>query len=217
MVLLQQSHEEGVRMGRRLWAAVIASVAMLVFAGAAQAAQHTTVTETAHIHGAFAEPNFDANPCTGAAIANFSAFGNVVEHETLFIEDGQVTEVWAMFTETGKVAITDANGVSFTGHFTVWGTSTSTRRTRTTLSRSRSGWWARTAQASSRTRCSTSRSTRTAPSPSTSTRCGSPAVSRGKSLSGIASLPLPARDPEVLRLRSCLSSRPTHGPRSACN
>ena len=108
-------------MRRRLRAAVIASVAMLVFAGAAQAAQHTTVTETAHIHGAFVEPEFGANPCTGAAIANFSAFGNVVEHETFFIEDGQMTEVWATFTETGKVAITDANGVSFTGHFTVWG------------------------------------------------------------------------------------------------
>ena len=32
-----------------------------------------------------------------------------------------MTEVWATFTETGKVAITDANGVNFTGHFTVWG------------------------------------------------------------------------------------------------
>jgi hypothetical protein len=32
-----------------------------------------------------------------------------------------VTEVWATFTETGKVSVTDANGVSFTGHFTVWG------------------------------------------------------------------------------------------------
>ena len=60
-------------MGRRFCAAVIMAVAMLIFAGAAQAAQHTTVTETNHIHGAFAEPNFDANPCTGAPIANFSA------------------------------------------------------------------------------------------------------------------------------------------------
>ena len=108
-------------MGRRLCAAVAMAAAMLIFAGAAQAAQHTTVTETNHIHGAFAEPNFDANPCTGAAITNFSAFGNVVEHETLFIEDGQVTEVWATFTETGKVSATDASGVTFTGHFTVWG------------------------------------------------------------------------------------------------
>ena len=108
-------------MRRRLCAAVIAAAAMLMFTGVAQAAQHTTVTQTNHIHGVFAEPNFDANPCTGAPITNFSAFGNVVEHETFFIEDGQVTEVWATFTETGKVSATDANGVSFTGHFTVWG------------------------------------------------------------------------------------------------
>jgi hypothetical protein len=32
-----------------------------------------------------------------------------------------MTEVWATFTETGKVALTDANGVSYSGHFTVWG------------------------------------------------------------------------------------------------
>ena len=108
-------------MGRRLCAAVIMAAAMLIFAGAAQAAQHTTVTVTHVTHGAFVEPEFNGNPCTGAAIAHFSAFGTVLEHVTYFIEDGQMTEAWGTFTETGKVAITDANGVSFTGHFTVWG------------------------------------------------------------------------------------------------
>src|SRR6185436_3055042 len=98
-------------MGRRLCAAVAMAAAMLIFAGVAQAAQHTTVTETHLTHGAFVEPEFGANPCTGAAIANFSAFGTVLEHETYFIEDGQVTEVWATTTETGKVSITDSNGV----------------------------------------------------------------------------------------------------------
>jgi hypothetical protein len=96
------------------------AVAMLMFAGAAQAAQHTTVTVTHVTHGAFVE-DFDANPCSGAAITSFSAFGTVLEHVTYFIEDGQMTEAWGTFTETGKVAITDANGVRFAGHFTVWG------------------------------------------------------------------------------------------------
>jgi hypothetical protein len=121
MVAVHRLTTMGFLMGRRLCAAMLGVAAILMFAGAAQAAQHTTVTETDHIHGVFAEPNFGANPCTGAALVNFSAFGNVVNHETLFIEDGQVAEVWATFTETGKVSATDANGVSFTGHFTVWG------------------------------------------------------------------------------------------------
>jgi hypothetical protein len=106
---------------RRLCAALLGVAAMLMFAGAAQAAQHTTVTQTDHIHGVFAEPNFAGNPCTGAHFTSFSAYGNVVNHVTLFIEDGKVANVWATFTETGKVSATDANGVSFAGHFTVWG------------------------------------------------------------------------------------------------
>ena len=108
-------------MNRRFTAAMLGVAAMLMCAAAAQAAQHTTVTQTEHVHGVFAEPEFDANPCTGAALTNFSALGNVVEHETFFIEDGQMTEVWATFTETGKVSATDENDVTFTGHFTVWG------------------------------------------------------------------------------------------------
>jgi len=74
-----------------------------------------------HIHGVFTEPNFTANPCTGSPIASFDAFGNVVNHVTFFLEDGQMTEVWATFTETGKVSITDAAEVAYAGHFTVWG------------------------------------------------------------------------------------------------
>jgi hypothetical protein len=82
---------------------------------------HQTVTETDHIHGAFTEPMFDVNPCTGAAITSFDADGNVVNHVTYFVEDGQMTEVWATFTESGKVTLTDANAVTYSGHFTAWG------------------------------------------------------------------------------------------------
>jgi hypothetical protein len=107
----------------RRWALVLAGpvVALAAFASPAAAANHTTVTETDHVHGAFTEPEFNVNPCSGAAITSFAADGNVVEHITYFLEDGQMTEVWATFTETGKVAITDAAGVSYSGHFTVWG------------------------------------------------------------------------------------------------
>jgi hypothetical protein len=85
------------------------------------AAGHQTVTETDHIRGAFTEPMFDVNPCTGAAITGFAAYGNVVNHVTYFVEDGQMTEAWGTFTETGKVTLTDANAVTYSGHFTAWG------------------------------------------------------------------------------------------------
>ncbi len=85
------------------------------------AGTHQTVTETDHVHGAFTEPMFDVNPCTGVAITSFDAVGNVVDHVTYFLENGQMTEVWATFTETGKVSITDANDVTYVGHFTAWG------------------------------------------------------------------------------------------------
>jgi uncharacterized membrane protein len=95
--------------------------ALLAFATSAAAANHTTVTETENIHGVFTEPEFAQNPCNGAAITSFQAYGNIVHHQTSFLENGEVTEVWATFTETGKVAITDASGVTYDGHFTVWG------------------------------------------------------------------------------------------------
>ncbi len=102
--------------------AVIAGFGLaLIVALPVAAAGHQTVNETDHVHGAFTEPAFDANPCTGAAITTFEAEGNVVDHVTYFVENGQMTEVWATFTETGKAILIDANGVTFGGHFTAWG------------------------------------------------------------------------------------------------
>ena len=106
---------------RRLVTLAACLTAALTLSAAALGANHTTVTETDHVHGAFTEPEFDTNPCTDAAITSFDAMGNVVDHVTYFLEDGQVTEVWATFTETGKIDVTDANGVTYDGHFTVWG------------------------------------------------------------------------------------------------
>jgi hypothetical protein len=41
-----------------------------------------------------------------------------VNHVTFFPAGD---EVWATFTETGKVTLTDSNGVTYTGHLTAWG------------------------------------------------------------------------------------------------
>ena len=74
-----------------------------------------TVTMTEHQHGTFEEPEA-TNPCTGAAgVAIFD--GNAVEHVTYFPGSD---EVWATFTEAGKVTVT-WSGVTYTGHATAWG------------------------------------------------------------------------------------------------
>ncbi|MEP6852520.1 MAG: hypothetical protein ABJA87_07680 [bacterium] len=74
-----------------------------------------TVTMTEHQHGTFTQPDA-TNPCTGApGVATFD--GNSVEHVTFFPAGD---EVWATFTETGKVTVT-WDGVTYTGHVTVWG------------------------------------------------------------------------------------------------
>src|SRR6266568_6752638 len=96
----------------------VATVAIGLFAGPAFAAAGGTghtVTMTEHQHGTFEEPGA-TNPCTGApGVAIFD--GNAVEHVTYF-PDGD--EVWATFTETGKVTVV-WDGVTFTGHATAWG------------------------------------------------------------------------------------------------
>jgi hypothetical protein len=74
-----------------------------------------TVTMTEHQHGTF-EDDGALNPCTGAqGVAIFD--GNSVEHVTFFPAGD---EVWATFTETGKVSVT-WDGVTYSGHATAWG------------------------------------------------------------------------------------------------
>ncbi len=74
-----------------------------------------TVSMTENVHGTFSEPNA-TNPCTGApGVAEFT--GNAVMHVTFFPAGD---EVWATFTETGKVTVV-WDGVTFTGHATAWG------------------------------------------------------------------------------------------------
>jgi hypothetical protein len=74
-----------------------------------------TVSMTEHQHGTFTDDGA-SNPCTGApGVATF--VGNAVEHVTFFPAGD---EVWATFTETGKVTVT-WDGVTYTGHATAWG------------------------------------------------------------------------------------------------
>ena len=96
----------------------VVAVALGLVAGPAFAAAGGTghtVTMTQHQHGTF-EDDEATNPCTGAqGVAIFD--GNSVEHVTFFPAGD---EVWATFTETGKVSFT-SEGVTYTGRATAWG------------------------------------------------------------------------------------------------
>ena len=98
-----------------------AGFAMWPAAAFAASPNGQTVTQTDNVHGVFYEPNA-TNPCTGDTFnggqgAMFT--GNLVNHITFFTNSD---EVWATFTETGKVAGTDdGTGVAYSGHATAWG------------------------------------------------------------------------------------------------
>jgi hypothetical protein len=77
-----------------------------------------TVTMTEITHGVFDAGLEGPNPCSGADIVSVDASGTVVNHVTFFPAGD---EVWATFTETGKVTLLDSNGVTYTGHLTLWG------------------------------------------------------------------------------------------------
>jgi hypothetical protein len=101
-----------------LAAGFLAAAAFALSPGSALAAAGGTghtVTMTEHQHGTFTDDEA-TNPCTGApGVATF--VGNAVDHVTFF-PGGD--EVWATFTETGKVTVT-WDGITYTGHATAWG------------------------------------------------------------------------------------------------
>jgi hypothetical protein len=113
------------RIRSRFWRAgvvfgVVGLGALLAPAAASAAPGGTghTVTMTENIHGVFDAGIEGPNPCSGADIVSVDASGNLVNHITFFPAGD---EVWATFTETGKVTLLDSNGVTYTGHLTVWG------------------------------------------------------------------------------------------------
>ena len=106
---------------RALLVAGVAGLGALLAPTAALAAPGGTghtVTMTEVTHGVFDAGLTGPNPCTGADIISADASGTVVNHVTFFPAGD---EVWATFTETGKITLLDSNGVTYTGHLTVWG------------------------------------------------------------------------------------------------
>jgi hypothetical protein len=99
----------------------VGGLAMWPAAAFAASPNGQTVTQTDNVHGTFYEP-VATNPCTGNTFnggkgALFT--GNLVEHVTYFTNSD---EMWATFTETGKVVATDdVTGVTYSGHATAWG------------------------------------------------------------------------------------------------
>ena len=111
----------GRRLRRVLLIAGVAGAAAVVTPAAALAASGGpghTVTMTEVTHGIFDAGLTGPNPCTGADIVSESGDGTVVNHVTFFPAGD---EVWATFTETGKVTVVDSNNVTYTGHLTLWG------------------------------------------------------------------------------------------------
>jgi len=104
---------------RALLVAGVAGVGALLAPTAALAAGGPghTVTMTEVTHGVFDAGLTGPNPCTGADIVSVDASGTVVDHVTFFPASD---EVWATFTETGKITVLDSNNVTYTGHLTVW-------------------------------------------------------------------------------------------------
>jgi hypothetical protein len=118
--------------GKKLlgWKAKLAGAAVLLtigglamWPGAAFAASPNgqTVTQTDNVHGVFYEPEA-TNPCNGDTFNGGQGVqftGNLVDHVTFFTNSD---EVWATFTETGKIlGVDDGTGVTYSGHATAWG------------------------------------------------------------------------------------------------
>jgi len=101
---------------KRVAALLAGLVCLLVIAPSAGAGgSGHTATETSNVHGTFDEPE-GFNPCTDATVP-WHFDGNLVSHVTFFPGED---EVWATFTETGRVTFSDG-GVDWSGRATVWG------------------------------------------------------------------------------------------------
>src|SRR5260370_15309538 len=111
----------GLKLRRALLVAGIAGMGALLAPAAALAAPGGpghTVTMTEVTHGVFDAGLTGPNPCTGAGIVSVNASGTAVNHVTFFPASD---EVWATFTEAGKITVLDSNNVTYTGNLTLWG------------------------------------------------------------------------------------------------
>jgi hypothetical protein len=99
-------------LGLLLLSGVAATSAVAAPGGTGHTVTMTTTTKTTN-------PINDVNPCAPADPIVGVSQDNMVEHVTFFPAGD---EVWATFTDTAKVTVTDqVTGVVYTGHATFWG------------------------------------------------------------------------------------------------
>lgn len=100
---------------------IVGGLAMWPAAAFAASPNGQTVTGTDNVHGVFYDAE-STNPCNGDTFNGGQGVqftGNLVNHVTFFTNSD---EVWATFTETGKVVGTDdGTGATYSGHATAWG------------------------------------------------------------------------------------------------
>jgi hypothetical protein len=94
----------------------VATIAVVLAAGASAAGGNHTQTSTQTFHGF--NTSTATNPCNGDTI-DLSQSSNIVSHVTFFPAGD---EAWGTFTEEDKVVGTDeGTGVVYSGHSTFWG------------------------------------------------------------------------------------------------
>jgi hypothetical protein len=99
-------------LGLLLLSGVAATSALAAPGGTGHTVTMTTTTKSTN-------PINDVNPCAPADPVVGVSQDNIVEHVTFFPAGD---EVWATFTDTAKVTVTDqVTGVVYTGHSTFWG------------------------------------------------------------------------------------------------
>jgi hypothetical protein len=99
-------------LGLLLLSCVAATPAVAAAGGTGHTVTMTTTTKSTN-------PILDVNPCAPADPIVGVSQDIIIEHVTFF-PGGD--EVWATFTDTAKVTVTDqVTGVVYTGHATFWG------------------------------------------------------------------------------------------------
>lgn len=108
---------------KRLIASLAAIGAVIVLAMPAQASGAGAVSFTQTFHNVtqkfFPPDPMASNPCTGVPGVLTVTFNGVAHVTTLTSGVGAGTG-WGTFTNTGTFTFVGQDGVTFTGHFTVW-------------------------------------------------------------------------------------------------
>jgi hypothetical protein len=108
---------------KRLISSFAALGAALLMALPAQASGAGAVSVTQTFHNAtqtYVPPDpMAVNPCTGA-LGTLTLTSNGVSHFTFLTSGVGAGTGWGTFTATGALTFAQDDGVTYTGHFTVW-------------------------------------------------------------------------------------------------